>query len=171
MTENEVLPVSCQVQSNEFWCWAAVASMVTGYYKSMGKPFFSQCQVAGTTLDVPDCCTPSPLPNPCLQLWDLADALERIGYNSQNNGTEDINVPATEIAAKRILAALMYYKNSGVLHYVLVNGCDDTTGKESVYVTDPAGPVGEVPWNTFLNNYGYHPNDPAIWKQWILIHL
>lgn len=166
---DDVLPVSPQPQPNEFWCWAAVASMVTTYYASMGKPLLSQCQIAGMTLNIPDCCTPKPPPNSCLQLWDLTDALQRIGYIAQNSWTSDIGVPANEIAAKRVLGALMYFKNSGVLHYVLVNGCNDTSGQESVYVTDPAGPVGDVPWNTFLYNYSYHPDDPAVWKQWILI--
>lgn len=166
---DNVLPISPQVQPNEFWCWAAVASMVTAYYGSAGKPLFSQCQVAEKTLNIPDCCSSNPPPDSCLQLWDLSYALQRIGYNAQNSWALDISVPAKEIVAKRVLAALMYYKNSGVLHYVLVNGCNDTSRQESVYVTDPAGPVGQVPWNTFLYNYSYHPDDPAVWKQWILI--
>jgi hypothetical protein len=164
---DEQLPISPQIQPNEYWCWAAVASMVTAHYGSVGKPLLSQCQVAAATLNLPGC--EDPTPQSCLQLWDLSDALQRIGYNAQASWNSDITVPANEIAAKRVLAALMYYKNSGVLHYVLVNGCNDVPGQESVYVTDPAGPVGEVPWNTFLYNYSYHPDDPAKWKQWILI--
>jgi hypothetical protein len=166
---DDQLPISPQIQPNEYWCWAAVTSMVTAYYGRVGKPLLSQCQVAASTLNLPDCCNSDPPPASCLQLWDLSDALQRIGYNAQTSWNSDITVPANEIAAKRVLAALMYYKNSGVLHYVLVNGCNDTPGQESVYVTDPAGPVGEVPWNTFLYNYSYHPDDPAKWKQWILI--
>jgi hypothetical protein len=166
---DDVLPVSPQVQPNEFWCWAAVASMVTAYYESAGKPLLSQCQVAANALNILNCCDSSPAPESCLKLWDLSEALQSIGYNAQNNWFSDISVVGNEIAGQRVLAALMYFKNSGVLHYVLVNGCDDTTGQESVYVTDPAGSVGEVPWNTFLYNYSYHPDDPAVWKQWILI--
>ena len=163
------LPVPPQIQPNEFWCWAAVASMVTSHYGSVGKPFLSQCKVAAITLNLPDCCDSDPPPGSCLQLWDLSDAFQRIGYSAQTNWNSDISVPAGEILGNRVLAALMYYKNSGVLHYVLVNGYNDTPGQESVYVTDPAGPVGEVPWNTFLYNYSYHPDDPAVWKRWILI--
>lgn len=162
---DSVLAIAPQVQPNEFWCWAAVASMVTAYYGSEGKPLLSQSQVAEKTLNIADCSAPGS----CLQLWDLSDALQRIGYTPKNNWSADIGVPANEILAKRVLAALMYYKNSGVLHYVLVNGCNDAVGQESVYVTDPAGSVSEVPWDTFLYNYSYHPDDPAVWKQWILI--
>lgn len=166
---DDPLAISPQIQPNEFWCWATVASMVTAYYGSIGKTFLSQCQVAGKTLNLSDCCTSVPPPSSCLQLWDLSDALQRIGYSTQNSWSSDIAVAANEILSNRVLAALMYYKNSGILHYVLVNGCDDTPGEESVYVTDPAGPVGEVPWNSFLFNYSYHPDDAAVWRQWILI--
>jgi hypothetical protein len=160
----DVLPVSPQVQPNEYWCWAAVASMVTGYYARLGRPSLSQCQVAQKTLNVADCSGSNAA---CLQLWDLCDALQKLGYSPQNDWTSDIGAVSNEIQQKRVLAALMYFTNSGVLHYVLVNGCDDAS--ETVYVTDPAGPVGQVSWNTFLSNYNYHPDDPAIWKQWILI--
>lgn len=163
-----VLPITFEVQSNEYWCWAAVASMVSAYYQSSGRPALSQCQVAEKTLNLPDCSS-KPTPAPCLQLWDLCDALQSIGFNPQNNWTADLGIVSQEVQSSRVLGALMYYKKSGILHYLLVNGYDDSAGHECVYVADPGGQACSVPWDVFLYNYNYHDGDAALWKQWILI--
>ncbi|HEV3482097.1 MAG TPA: papain-like cysteine protease family protein [Candidatus Acidoferrales bacterium] len=166
---SNILPITFQGQCNEYWCWAAVASMVsTYYYQSTGKAALSQSQVAEKTLNVPDCSS-SPPPTPCLQLWDLCDALQSIGFKPQNNWTADLGIVSQEVQNRRVLGALMYYRKSGILHYLLVNGYEDATGEECVYVADPAGQAWGVPWEVFLNNYNYHDGDAALWKQWILI--
>lgn len=163
------LPITFQGQPNEFWCWAAVASMVSVFHQSDDRPALSQCQVATETLNLPDCCGSALTPDQCLQLWDLCDALQSIGFKAQSNWNADLSIVSQEIENNRVLAALMYYKRSGILHYILVNGYDDTSGQESVYIADPAAQPCSMPWEIFLANYNYHDGDSAVWKQWILI--
>ena len=158
---SKLLVVPVQIQRNPYWCWAAVASMISQYYKNPS----SQCAVATATLQIPgcDCCVTEPTPNECQTWWDLPRALESVGHYRADDGLGEFATIVQEIELERPLCALMQYR-AGPRHYVLLTGYDDVSGHESVFVLDPAGPQGQVPVSEFFSAYDV---GKAYWDSWV----
>lgn len=158
---DKVLSVTFQQQQTAAWCWAAVASMVSGWYaQTTGSPAQSQCEVAAATLpDVSNCCSSSSINPDCIKLWVLDQALAAVGHFAGTGASGDLSTVIDQINSGQPLAALIEY--NGISHFVLVTGYSDT--QQLIVVCDPAGNRSfSTPVTSFFSNY----NNGGIWGGW-----
>jgi hypothetical protein len=157
---DKVLNVAFQRQQTSAWCWAAVASMVSGWYSQQsGSSPLSQCAVAAVTLELPSCCSSSSIDPNCVRLWGLDDALSKTGHYAGTNTSGDLNTVIGQIDAERPLAALINYP--GIVHFVLVTGYSVT--QQLIVICDPAGSQPfSTPVTAFFSNY----NNGGVWGGW-----
>ena len=156
---DRALGVTFQGQQTAAWCWAAVASMVSGWYSQSGGRSLTQCEVAATTLGLPSCCSSSSIDPNCVRLWGVDDALFKTGHYAGAGTSGDLNTVIGQINANCPLAALIRYP--GILHCVLVTGYSDT--QQLIVVCDPAGGQPfSTPVGAFFSNY----NNGGLWGGW-----
>lgn len=160
------VPVPTQ-QPNPYWCWAAVASMVSTHYSAGGGQALTPCQVANKTLAFPncDCCASDPAPDQCQVAWDLPRALNAIGHLGHATLPGNFDTVKGEISQNRLLCALMQYR-TGSLHYLLLTGYDETPESGVILLIDPANKDGEVPVpvSSFFSKYDL---GQAYWDSWV----
>jgi hypothetical protein len=158
---DKVLSLNFQQQQTTAWCWAAVASMVSGWYaQNTDGQAMSQCDVASATLpDVSSCCSAGSINPDCIKLWVLDQALAAVGHFAGTGDVSDLDTVIGQINANRPLGALIEY--SGITHFVLVTGYSDT--RQLVVVCDPAGSQPfSTPVTAFFSNY----NNGGTWGGW-----
>lgn len=162
---DKILNVPFQQQQNGVWCWAAVASMVSGWYAARsGNQGLSQCQVASATLGpvlgLTSCCSSSSVDPACVRLWDPDKALAAVGHFAGIGGQGNLATVINQIEAFQPLGALMKFWN-GIFHVVLVTGYSDS--QQLIVVCDPAASQAfSVPVNVFFSNY----NNAGYWGGW-----
>jgi Papain-like cysteine protease AvrRpt2 len=152
---NRLLEVPLRNQELDLWCWAAVASAVSGYFQAH-MPFLVPCQVAARLAGGANCCA-NPLP--CNFRAPLDEALRAIGLS----GAQAVApLPFPEVAHQiidlRFPLGVRLVGNGVGGHFVLIVGCDDVT--KEVTVADPSGAPGlpswrgAMPYSKLLNDYG-----------------
>lgn len=155
-----ILNVTFQQQQTSAWCWAAVTSMVSGWYSQQsGGPALSQCDVAAVTLGLPSCGSSSSIDPNCVRLWEVDDALSKTKHYAGASSAGDLATVIGQINANRPLAALIQYP--GILHVVLVTGYSED--RQLIVVCDPAGGQPfSTPVNAFFSSY----NNGGAWGGW-----
>jgi len=146
-----LLPVQPQKQLNQFWCWAAVTSMVSIYYALLNPnlPAFSECQAAGAALGGLPCCGPA-TPVPCARLFDVRIALNAVRHFQGTAAPGSYLLPRASVAARRPIAATIQYIG-GPMHVMLAIGFDDAA--QTLDIVDPAsGTVMNVTHASLLSN-------------------
>ena len=102
---DKVLNVTFQQQQTTAWCWAAVASMVSEWYSQQnGGPALSQCDVAAVTLGFSSCCSSSSIDPNCERLWDVDDALSKIGHYAGQGTSADLKTVIDQIDVEHPLS-------------------------------------------------------------------
>jgi len=162
-------PYPLEEQTQDFWCWAAVASSVRAFFRPASR--LSQSDVATETLNQHEApghrCDMNPAP--CNIPYYLDKALETIGHlNAIYPAPLSWNDVDYLIRNNRPICAYLETSTSG--HYVVISDCARYSGGvETLFICDPDddtfGPV-EVLYDAFLFDYqaaGYQ------WKGCFLI--
>lgn len=142
-----VLGVPLQTQGKSNWCWAAVVSALSYYYR---EPYASpQCEVATRFLKL-QCCPPNNQPRPEDQngTYEITRAL---GGNFAIIIPDQIDFPRLqdEIRNRRPVCLIIDWDGRGG-HVVIASGFLDTG---DVVIDDPSVPRGT----------GYIPGQPYAW--------
>lgn len=143
-------------QSQDYWCWAAVASSVRNFFEPSNT--LSQCQVATQTLNEYEspghaCCSD---PAPCNLPYFLDRALTITGHF---NRTHPAPLSWEEVKEQidLDLPLCAYLEASSSAHYVVISGCTRyQSGLKTLHVCDPDDNwLGEreVLYDNFLLNY------------------
>jgi hypothetical protein len=116
-------------QEGESWCWAACASAVSVYFDPTSV--WTQCAVAGATLETPECCGN---PTACDHPSYVYRALEATGnFAARFAGPISRDLVIQELKGGRPVVARIQYPDIG--HFVVIDGYR-VTG--SLRVLDPA---------------------------------
>lgn len=138
-----------QIQTN--WCWAAV-SVSTSLFYNAGSGW-TTCLLVNQELGQTDCCYNGGNSR-CNKLWYLQRALQRTG----NLDYWAVGVIAffeiqQKINGVRPLAVRIGW-NGGGGHFVIIDGYDDTDGRQMLSVKDPwYGDSYNYSYYSFSNNY------------------
>jgi|ERR1043165_7331630 hypothetical protein len=123
-----------QEQCHSNWCWATVASSVSLCYDAHSP--HTQCAVANSVLDRPDCCTfkchspgtPGEVNKPNV----LGSALNSADHILRLFDPDVQAIPSQiqqEIEAERPVCARIEWRVSGGAHFIVIVGYDPATGK------------------------------------------
>ncbi|MEP7362898.1 MAG: papain-like cysteine protease family protein [Acidobacteriota bacterium] len=138
-----------QRQLGDFWCWAAVASSVDGYFSPGAS--FRQCAIVNHVRGRGDCCEF----NEACDVPDYLDAaLFAIGH--LRDITADVltfDVIQQEIDKR--LPVCIYFRNSnGGGHYAAISGYSHgPNGWQGITISDPIFGDSEVEYHSFVNLY------------------
>lgn len=115
-------------QERESWCWAACAGGVSAYYDSSSQ--WTQCRVAGATLEQADCCEAGACDRPCY----VHRALEATGNLARRfEGQISRKLLIAELRQGRPVVIRIQYPELG--HFVVIDGY---RAAGTVRVRDPA---------------------------------
>lgn len=154
-----------QQQGRDQWCWAAVASSISGFYQDETVP--TQCGLATQFLAVAeDCCQPD-ASDSCNVPFALDIVLNQLGHLVQPTrgvvSFEDLNGEITE--NQQPVVARIMFSDFVTAHFVVLIGCAiDDNGAQMLKVADPseaAGNVTSIEYSAFMNDY----RPGAIWDQ------
>lgn len=143
------LPLVKQDQTE--WCWASVGSAVHAY--RTGETI-TQCKVACTVRERPDCCT-APSSTACNSPSSLRKTLSLLGNlrGQPIPGPIDASALDQEIGADRPVCCGL--KNGDVGHFVVVIGWRQSGVQTMIKIKDPAftNPLKEVPLRQLRQGY------------------
>jgi Papain-like cysteine protease AvrRpt2 len=139
-----------QRQGADQWCWAAVTVSVALHYDPATS--VTQCQLAKLVIGANGCCD-DPTSDACNQQADLELALDRTQHLRQGPiDPLDFGALMREITARRLVCCRI--ETDGVGHFVVISGCSEAEGSQSVDVHDPQGlQIATYSYETLLTNY------------------
>lgn len=174
-TTIRALSLSVQRQLRSEWCWAAVSVSIDHFFRSAST--HTQCDVAGSVLNLP-CCdgTPSQV-EPCNTPHTLHTVLGRFHLLAADPIVSPLTFPRvrTEIDAGRPVCALIKWldSESNVTHrghFIAINGYRVTPAqREFVSVTDPMYGSSEVLFTEFINPKGGYRDGRGVWMASFLV--
>ncbi len=140
--EQLILPVTRQVQSNDWWCWAASMAMVFNHLDE--SRVYLQCELAAKQLELSHPCCGEPLSKDCLKGVELqkADFL-RFGFTAEKERKSSWTVITNEIAAGRPVIDWEIYEEKGtsISHMRVIAGYAlDAAGGPRLFIKDPSPP-------------------------------
>jgi hypothetical protein len=124
-------------QQQTQWCWASVASSVARFFGTAGPSgsAWTQCQIVGTALGV-DCCQDTT--GTCNRDGQLDNALQIVGHwvPPVLPAPQPYTYIEGQLSIQRpVPVRIQWYGGDG--HFVVLGGCDDTSGTQMVDVEDP----------------------------------
>jgi hypothetical protein len=159
-----VLNFQIESQSQDQWCWAAVAASVCTFYNDETAP--TQCGLANQFLFSAGCCQDG-ASDDCNIPFALDIVLNKLGHLVQPaRGVVPFEDLDHEIAVNQqpVVARIMF-SDLVTAHFVVVIGSAlDEGGTQVVKVADPseaAGNVTSIPYATLVNDY----RPGATWEQ------
>jgi hypothetical protein len=143
-----VLNFPMQQQQMSEWCWAAVASSTSVFFRD--PSVWRQCDLASDQLSVPNCCTAMSVA--CNRQWLLEAALSRIAHLNAVRGVPgSLSAVSGEIDAGRPVGARIQWRGSGAGHFVVVEGYD--LAQNLCFVRDSLFGPSAPTFETLRTNY------------------
>ena len=126
-----LLNIAPQHQETSFWCWAAIASMLSNAFHSPR----SQCQIAGVYLNK-NCCSS---PVSCYQSATLDEVLERFEFSFPETCIgREISYEGLKVEIGRNCPlAIRITDDDEFSHYVLLIGFSESDATKQVGYIDP----------------------------------
>ncbi|XSC44862.1 papain-like cysteine protease family protein [Bradyrhizobium sp. RDT10] len=143
-----------QQQCHSNWCWAAVASSVSGFNDETST--FTQCLIANLELHREDCCdfacgaenVPFDVPHTLGSPLNRVCCLERMTLDQRATRME----VQQEINAGRPLCVRTLWSGGGGAHFLAIVGYLPDT--DSLVLEDPLyGPTPEIKYDRFCTQY------------------
>jgi len=163
-----VLDLTLEEQKCQEWCWAAVTS---GIARFVGAGTPSQEDVVCTMLKNGDC-RDTPTPDRCNVPFALDRALAKMCGRSVSIRRvipfPDIQQQIDELG-QPVPIAIEFPESLGVLHYCILTGCAEVTGKQEVVLLDPAHPGGgaiHIAYEDLVSSVALH----ASWRQSMILN-
>jgi len=146
------LDFKMQHQLQKYWCWAAVTSSVTAYYK---RSNWTQCRLANRTLGQATCCVNGDTQE-CNKAWFLEKALqfvqhfEAIAPQPLTLREIQAEIDADRPVGVRVQWPIAPGQRSPSGHFIAIGGYHEDT----VHVHDPWSGDSLVDYSTLRSNYG-----------------
>jgi hypothetical protein len=157
------IPFVEEHQKRSRLCWIAVALSVKRHFDPTSK--MRQCELVEVMPGIsgPCCSDPDGVLATCNQAGHLEDALRHVGHlasatpaipNPKNDG---VAMTFAEIQAQinKKLPVCVFIKWPGqpIGHFILISGYLESGGKQYLYVNDPLGRNGPLPYHSVVSNY------------------
>jgi len=169
-TISRALSLKVQRQEKSEWCWAAVSVSVDLFFRSDST--HTQCDIAGSVLDLPCCNGAEPAPSAAC---NTPHALHPVLGHYHLLAGDPILKPLTfdqvrsEIDAGRPVCALIkWLDNHGQVtdrgHFVALNGYRVTPAqKQFVSITDPMYGSSEIDFLQLISEKGGYRDGRGVW--------
>jgi hypothetical protein len=136
------LGLKMESQEHTNWCWSAVATSVSNYYRSLlGRPSeWTQCTLAEEALDLATgtCCGSVFDEADCDQEAQLTVGLSKT-LNLDHSRTDSMDFPMIQPqldAKKPLCVRISWYAGAGSAHFVALAGYN-TSAPQQILVRDP----------------------------------
>ena len=169
-TATRILSLKVQRQQKSEWCWAAVSVSVARFFRPNST--HTQCDIAGSVLNLPCCHGTQPAPSDsCNTPHALHPVLGRYHLLADHPIVKPLTFDKvrTEIDAGRPVCVLIkWLDNQGHVtdrgHFIALNGYRVTPAqKQFVSVTDPLYGASEIDFNQFISDKGGYRDGRGVW--------
>jgi hypothetical protein len=141
------MPFEIETQLQDQWCWAAVSASISGYYSPEDK--WSQCKIASYVL-AGNCCDDPGSFNKAAYLQEALRVIEKLrGIELRSLSFEDIQ---SELLRGNPIAVRIGWEGGGG-HFVIIRGCRDKSGVQTVNIVDPFFADSIHRYDDFCNAY------------------
>jgi hypothetical protein len=164
----DAVSLAMQQQQKSEWCWAAVSASVDRFFRPGST--HTQCDIAGSVLELP-CCNPTPAQaGPCNVPHDLHTVLGRLHLLAGDPVLKPLTFPEIqkEIDAARPICVLIKWldKNGQPTrgHFIAISGYRVTPAqKQFLSIADPFFGSSEIDYTIFCNPKGGYRDGSGMW--------
>lgn len=145
------LDLSCEEQQGEFWCWAAVAASLAGFYDPQAK--WEQCELANRQLQTGRCCAD-------MEFCDRPERLDKVlqitgnlvSFNLGSEPTLSFEEIQSEIDNGRVVCSRVGLFGDGG-HFQMIIGWKLAGGERYLIISDPLYSETEIAFSSFASRY------------------